>query len=436
MTARANGPAGSLLLVESNHDLPLVRVQVSLRAGAAEDPDGREGLCNWAGELLGRGAAGRTHAQLDAAFDAIGTSFDVGSEHDGVTFEVSVLAAELDRAMALVADVLLRPDFPHDEAEKLRREIKAQLDEVRDDDGQLARRYFQRALFDHHPYGRSVLGTVRALDALRLGDARAWHEASLRGGNVVFGVAGAVEADAAHAALMRHFAALADGPSPARPTPDPPRRSGQRLTIVDKPERTQSQILIGQPAPRWGSPDFPALQVATTAFGGTFTARLMQEVRAKRGLSYGASARVGQARGKKALVVHVFPSLEQTAETLALVLRLYHEWAEAGLRDDEVAFAKGYLASSFAFNVATPEDRLDLHTAVELAGVGGDYVERFEERVRAVTPDDVRRVMRAELRPDELEILVVSTAEELQPRLASAGLLDGRALEIVPYDEY
>ena len=106
-----------------------------------------------------------------------------------------------------------------------------------------------------------------------------------------------------------------------------------RLTLVDKPERTQSQILIGQPAPRWQDPDFLALQVATTAFGGTFTARLMDEVRSKRGLSYGASARVGQGRGAKSLVAHVFPSLEQTPETLELVLRLWRDWVDDGVTD-------------------------------------------------------------------------------------------------------
>ena len=147
------------------------------------------------------------------------------------------------------------------------------------------------------------------------------------------------------------------------------RRTGLRLTLVDKPERTQSQILMGQPAPRWQHPDFLALQVATTAFGGTFTARLMNEVRSKRGLSYGASARVGQGRGAKALVVHVFPSLEQTPETLALVLGLWKTWVTDGVTDDEVEFTRGYLANSFAFSIATPEDRLELRTGLELAGM-------------------------------------------------------------------
>jgi zinc protease len=423
------------VFVEESHDLPLVRAQVALRSGAADDAEGREGLCNFATELLGRGAGGRTRAELDAAFDALGTSLDISAEPDGVTFDVTVLRTKLDAALELLGTVLRRPDFPASEADKLRREIKAQLDELRDDDGLLARRFFQRALFHGHPYGRPVIGTARALDAITVEDARRWHAENLQSGNLVLGLAGAINAAEAEAACARHLGVVA-GPSRAQPRPAPPRRRGQRLTVVDKPERTQSQILLGQPAPRWGEPDFYALQVATLAFGGTFTARLMNEVRSKRGLSYGASARLGQGRGEKALVLHVFPSLEQTVETLELVLGLYRDWATGGLTPDELEFARGYLVSSFAFHLATPEDRLDLRFSLELCGLAGDYAATFVERIRAVTADDVARVMRAHLRPDDLELCIVATADRLLPRLDAAGLLAGRQVEVVRFDSY
>ena len=437
MTAtRVEGPSGSIVLVEENHDLPLVRVQVAVRLGAGDDQDGRDGRTNYASELMARGAGGRTRTDIDAAFDALGTSLDIGSDYDGVTFEIAVLKEKLEPALALVADVLLRPDFPRGEADKLKRETLAQLDELRDDDGTLARRYFQRALYGAHPYGRTVLGTETSIKALSLDGARDWHQKALVGGDMVFGIAGDVHAGDAAQAIARHFGALPTGESHVVERPVPPRRAGMRLTIVDKPERTQSQILMGQPAPRWHHPDFLALQVATTAFGGTFTARLMDEVRSKRGLSYGASARLGQGRGAKALVAHVFPSLEQTPETLELVLRLWREWVVDGVTAREVEFARGYLAKSFAFSVATPEDRLELRTALELAGMPRDFADTFAARVSKVERDDALRALKRHLSPGDLEITVVSTADELLPKLQAAGLLDGVTVEVVPYDQY
>jgi zinc protease len=263
--------------------------------------------------------------------------------------------------------------------------------------------------------------------------SRRWHEQALRGGNIVFGMAGAVSADEVQGLWAQHFGSIPDGECTVTARPEVARRAGRRLCIVDKPDRTQSQILMGHPAPRWVDADFLPLQVATTAFGGTFTARLMNEVRSKRGLSYGASARLGQGRGQRGLVVHVFPSLAQTPETLALVLRLFEEWTKDGLSDDEIDFAKGYLANSFAFNVATPEDRLDLRVAVAVSGLPPDHAETYAQRIRAVPADEVRRAMKAHLHPDDLEVCIVSTAEELQPALEEAGVpVD----EVVEYDSY
>lgn len=434
-THTLKGPAGSQLFLEENHDLPLVRFQLALRVGAGDDAAAEDGLSNFATELMARGAAGKKRAQLDEAFDALGTSLDVMTDYDGITFDVSVLPEKLEPALALFADVILKPDFPKGEANKLKREINAQIDELRDDDGQLARRFFTRQLYGSHPYGRTVLGTAATLEAFGVDEARAWHERALVGGNIIFGASGDVHAPELEAMVQARFGGLRAGEAGVGARPVIGRRRGMRLTIVDKPERTQSQILMGQPAPRWHDPDFVSLQVATLAFGGTFTARLMEEVRSKRGLSYGASARVGQGRGPKALVTHVFPSLEQTPETLELVLGLWSAWVQKGLTPAEVDFAKGYLQKSFAFTVATPEDRLELRTGLELAGMPADSAATYVARVGKVTHEATTQVLLQRLTARDLEVVIVSTADELLPKLEAAGLTRDVTVEVVPYDQ-
>jgi zinc protease len=423
------------LYIEENRDLPLVRLQVALTVGAAEDDAAQDGLANFATELMARGAAGRPRAELDRAFDALGASLEVVTDLDGTYFELTVLAEKLEAALALLADVLLRPDFPSDEAERLQRELLAQLDELRDDDGQVARRWFNRRLYGDHPYGRTVLGTERSIAALDVEAARRWHAEAVRSDALLVGFAGAIRPSEAERLVAEHLGALPSGGAGGKRHPPLARRRGLRLTVVDKPDRTQSQILWGQPAPQWGSDDYFGLQLATMAYGGTFTARLMNEVRSKRGLSYGASARLGQGRSAKALVCHIFPSLEQTPEALALVLELHRQWVEEGITDDELHFAQSYLQKSFAFTVATPEDRLDLAMHLAVAGLPSDHAARFVERIGAVTREQTRAAMEKWLSPRDLEVCVVSTAELLVPKLKEAGLLEGVELEIVPYDE-
>lgn len=432
-------------LLEENHDLPLCRFQVTLRGGAAQDlmgpsglPAGAEpsGLCNFATELMRRGAGGRTRAEIDAAIDSLGASLGVSCGRESVCFEVMALKEKLDAAVAILADIVLRPDWPAEEADKLRRELRANLDDLRDDDGSLAWRFFYRELYAGHPYGSPVAGTEESLPHLTLDRSRAWHGRYIRGGNVVFGAAGDLGEGELRALCERHFAALPAGPAPVLDTPEPAPGQGLRLHLIDKPERTQSQILFGQLAPRWDEADWLPLRVASTAFGGTFTARLMDEVRVKRGLSYGASARTGAGRGRPMLWMHVFPSAAQTPETLELVLRLYREWADGGLRDDEVEFAKGYLARGFAFRIETPESRLGLRTELELCGMPADYIARFPSRVLEVSPQAVAEATRRWLRPADLLVTLVGTGEPLAGPLADVPRLREAARQTFAYDSY
>jgi zinc protease len=431
-----NGLGGVQLLVEESRDLPIVRLGVSLRTGGADDPAELDGLANFTTELMARGAAGKSRAVLDAAFDALGSDLSIQTDFDGAHLELTVLRDRLDEAAALLADVVLRPEFPVDEADKLRREIEAQLDELRDDDAALARRFLGRRLFGAHAYGRTVTGTEATLPALDAAAARAWHARAVRGPGAVIGVCGDLDAAGAAALVERHFAALPIGGSArfGERRPRPAERRGTRLTIVDKPERSQSQIQFAQLGPDCHGPDFDPFSVAIHAFGGTFSSRLMDEVRSKRGLSYGASARIGSGRGARGFVVGVFPSLEQTAETVALVRELLRELARAGQPDEVIEFGRHNLIESFAFSQATPEDRLDHRIGAELSGQPPDHVARFAQRMGAVSPSAANEVTRRLLRPDDLEIVIVATADEVLPRLEAARLLTDFTVEIAAYD--
>ena len=440
---------GADYLLEENHDLPLCRVQLTLRTGAETDVvrpasgehpasggSGIVGQCNFATELWRRGAGGRTRAQLDEEVDRLGATLQVVSFHDQVLFEVAALSEKIDAACGLLADVVLRPEFPPDEAERLRRELHASLDDMRDDDASLMHRFFSRALYGDHPYGRPVGGTAESIDELSVPAAQAWHRHYMTRGNLVLGAAGDLTTDQLETLLSRHFAGLPSGPRRDEPLPKAPKLRGIRVLIVDKPERTQSQILIGHLAPAWRDPNYLPLYVATTAFGGTFTARLMDEVRSKRGLSYGASARVGSGRGVRAFAINVFPSAEQTAETIELILRLITEWAQDGLRPGELEFAQSFLQKNHAFSIQTPEDRLGLRTRLHICDMPLDHVTTFPARVAAVTAEQVRTAIAEQIHPQDLLITLVATAKTILPSLQAVPALRDATFEVVPYDSY
>ena len=412
------------VVVEQDHDLPLTRLTLTLTRGAAEDPLERVGLAQFTAELARRGAGGLGRSQLDARFDDLGADLGVSVSHDAVTFDVEVMPRHLDKALGLLSDLLLRPDFLEQEAAQLVRETGAQLDELEDDDPSIARRFFLRALFGASPYGQPTLGTHASLARLDADAARTWMARAVCSGNLIAGAAGDVDPAKFAEVVARRFSVLRPGVSPRTELPPAPTLARTNVTLVDKPGRTQSQIFLGQPTPAWSSPDFLPLAIAVNGFGGTFTSRLMNEVRSKRGLSYGASARVGQGRGPRAVVIYVFPALARTAETLELVLALWRDFVRDGLSDDELAFARENLASSFACDLVTPDDRLDLRVASSVCGLPHDYLRTTPARIRAISDAEVRQAVTRWLRPDALCVTVLGPRAPLAKQLDKIGLGD------------
>ena len=425
-------------LLEIANDIPVARVQATVRTGSGSDAAGRDGMARMAGEMLRRGAGGRGRADLDEALDGLGADLGASVDAESVSVVGHVLSRNLGPFLRIFETVLLRPDFGEAEVEKLRREMRAGLDDLRDDDHELCARFFRRMLYGEHPYGRPPSGTAASIEAIRREDLIAFHRAAFVRDNLFFGASGDLEAARAQGWFDTLGQSFPDGAPPATVyLPDPARPVGRRLLLVDKPERTQAQVLLGHPAVRWGEPDDTPLRVAVAAFGGTFTSPLMTEVRVKRGLSYGAYAQLVHGRGQGHLQGWVFPAAHQVVETLRIVLDLWDRLAEGDIPRDQADFAKAYLLGRFPLTLSTPENRLSLRAALEVCGLPADYLQSYPARIAAVSHDEVRAVARRRVTSSDLAITVVATAEELEPvldRAAAALRLD--SIEVVAYDSF
>jgi zinc protease len=219
----------------------------------------------------------------------------------------------------------------------------------------------------------------------------------------------------------------------APPLDVPPFPAGRRLILVDKPKRTQCQIVIGHLAPAYGSDDYVALMPLETAFGGLFTSRMMQEIRVARGWSYGAGCRMVKARAPHWFRMWLAPTADVAPEALALTLTLYEQLAEGGLRADEFELAIRNLTGSLPFASATARQRMRLALRHELVGLPVDFPARLPGLLAALTLDDVHAAAARWLRPHDVCIVMVASADEMAPRLAAAGI---EVQEVVAYDSY
>jgi zinc protease len=434
---RAAGPAGSLLIVEETKVLPIVSVVIAARTGSASDPRGKEGLATLATELARRGAGGRTRAAIDDALDGLGASLDVDVEPDSIRLAGQVLVRNLDPFLDIVADILQSPDFSEVELARTRDELLAHMEEARNDDRALCGRFFERRLFGEHPYGHPPEGTAKSLPRIRRDDIVDQHKRTFVGVNLIFAASGGITLEEFSDKLSRRLGQLKPGTAPAQPAlPAPIRPEGWRIQLVDKPDRQQTQIMFGHPALPAQHPDRLALQLAIASFGGRgMNATLMDEVRSKRGLAYGAYMNLASRRGPSALRGWVFTARGRTVTTLKLVLRLFRKLRKEGLSPERLRFFQGFVAGSYAADLDDPVRRLDSRVTAEINGLPPDEVDTLPARIRALTPAAVSGAIERHLDPEHLTITLVATAETLVPLLVKSKIDEG-AIDVVQFDSY
>jgi zinc protease len=426
---------GVVLLVEESHSVPLVSMSVATRSGALLDPEGMEGATRMAVRMLRRGCQGMSATEIETAIDSMGA--ELGA--DVLWSQTSVHGQCIGRSARQFAELFGRlvgqPTFPDDEIARLVRETQAEIINGRDDDRGLCERNYRRSFYEGHPYGRTVRGTRASVERAGSKDVlRRSYETHFARKNVVVALAGDVTEEQARALAETLIAGLPNGSAPPDEVPDFEQKPGRRLVFVDKPDRTQTQILIGTLGTMATDDDHVALAVANAVFGGTFTARLMKEVRSKRGWSYGASSRLSIDRRRQPMTMWTFPAQTDAAACVALEIELLETLVSGGITERELKFIQKYLGRSWAFEIDTAQKRVGHAMEEDLLPLPSGYYGSWVERVEGVTLDQCNTALKTRIRPENLLVTVVGTASTSADAIATA-IPKLEHKDIVPFDQ-
>ncbi len=419
--------------VETSRDLPLVSIVIGFRAGALHDPEGKDGLTRIMVRMLRRGAGELDAFAIEKDFDRLGADFNEQVGPTAVSVQLTTIRRSLDRAVGLFTKVLAQPRFDESELGKLLREAESELVEARDNDRILCSRAFRREIFAGHPLERRSAGQIRTLRSITVEDVRSQYRRVFSPTNAVFAFSGDIDETQAEQIAQQIQSALSGSDSLTNVLPHPNVRDGRRLILVDKPDRTQTQLFIGGLGTHPWDPDHLPLVVANTVFGGTFTSRLVKEVRSKRGWSYGASSSLPIDTCREAFRVWTHPKAEDAAACISLQLSLLQTWRDSGITKSELSFAKRYLVRSHAFDVDTAFKRVQQKLSVSLYELPPDYYSGYLDQVRAVTLEAANTAVTQRISLDNLIVAITGTAEQIGEAVAAAipGLVDRKT---VPHD--
>jgi len=410
-------PNGAVIYLAPGHEIPLVHIHAVVRGGAESDPVKLGGLSSTVVDLLRHGNGKRSATTFSRDLDAMGASFNSWADPQSTGVSLEVLSRYADRGVDLLADAVLRPEFPEP---KVRQVLAQSMDDAvatKDSPGLAAALYFRALLFGpRHPYGHPVGGDELSLGRIARADIVAYHRRMYVGRNLILIVVGDFDPSRMRRQLVSAFGKVRPGQryewTPHRPPEHP---AGPSMLLVDQPGATQTYFVIGRPGISRDGPDRLAVWIANTAFGGSFTSVLNTTLRITSGLTYGASCVLDQNRLPGAISIRSFTAASFTAQALQLAMAALQSFSQRGISSDQIAAAKTYLKGNFpSDNLETSDELASTLSELELYGLGADDVNNLFSRIDAVTEDQVNAAARKYFSTSGLYFVLVGDAAHLR----------------------
>ncbi|CAM8640741.1 PqqL Predicted Zn-dependent peptidases [Comamonadaceae bacterium] len=409
-----------VFLVESPA-IPMVDVQIDLDAGSRRDPADQPGLANLMATSTSNGVRA-SHAgpaldenQLSEAWADLGASFGGSASADRMSFALRSLTYPdiLDQAVALAARQIGEPAFPEAPWLRDRPKLIASLKEANTRPATLAARAFNRAVYGNHPYGYEP--TEASLLRTNVQHMRDLHARVLRACAVQVSIVGALNRTQADALVTKLLARLPQAgcvkPPPVPEVQPLAAASDQRIAFAS----AQAHVLVGQPGFKRNDPDFFALTVGNHILGGGgFTARLTEEVREKRGLTYSVYSFFAPGLHAGAFTVGLQTRPDQAEQALALVREVLSRFVAQGPSDKELQAAKDNLMGGFALRIDSNKKLLDNVANIAWNRLPLDYLDTWTQQIDKLTAADVRAAMARVLQPDRMATVVLGAPDPVR----------------------
>lgn len=412
---------GLSVRVISRHELPLFSMQLVFRAGSIFDPAGQEGLASLTSDMLMRGTKSRTARQIaeDVAFGGGTLSNEAGYESAALSGEF--LPAQGEKAVEILADLVLHSTFSVEEFDKTKALVQGQLGSRRENPSLVANDAIWSTILKDSPYGHFTGGTSETVSSLTRDDVVAFAKARYTPDNALLVVCGDVKADQVKKWVNKHLGSwkgkAASVPPPGAFAPI----EGRQVILYDKQDATQTQIRIGSLGLPLGHADFPALEVARTVYGGSFASRLMDEIRVNRGLSYGVSYRSSSQRPGGVVYVTTFTKNATVGEVLDIVLAEAGKMQTAAVSDSELTDGANYRAGTYPLDFETNDDLAQVFASMWLNDLSRAYYEDYQEQLRAVKPPAAMAVAQKYFPGEHFRLVLVGKAEEVLPQVEKYG---------------
>ena len=398
-------PEGFEAWLVEEHSIPFVALEIRFKGGASLDPEGKRGAVNLMTGLIEEGAGDMDARAFIEARDELAASFSFDVHDDALSVSARFLTENRDEAVALLREALVNPRFDEEAVERVRAQVLSGIRSELNDPNRIAGHAFDKLAFGDHPYGSARDGTLESVAALTRDDMVAAHKAVLAKDRVYVGAAGDITAEELGGIIDTLLADLPETGAPMPETAELSLTGGVTLVPFETP---QSVTLFGHVGIDRDDPDFFAAYVANEIFGGGGRqSRLSDEVREKRGLTYGVGTFLADYDYADLLLGQFASANDRMAEAIEVVRQEWERISNEGVTEAELEEIKTYLTGAYPLRFDGNGPIARIMVGMQMQGLTPDYINTRNDKVNAVTLDDVKRVSARIYRPEDLRFVVV-----------------------------
>ena len=408
---------GLTVILTPSLDLPTVNFAMLVGTGASSVSHLKAGVSFLTSEMLKKGSGGKSAIEFSEAVDFLGGSVGLMATHDYSILGGTFLSKDVNIGLNLLSDMILSPRFLPTELERVKRLLLNAIRGIHDNPSALCSLAFQKIFYgEKHPYALPTHGLEETIKNLTTDDIIDYFNSHYSPIKSILTATGQFKMDVMLKQIEQCFSGWDPINSLSNKKAIIPLKKSKRITLIHKPDLSQTQIRIGSPGINKGHQDTFSVKIANSVFGGMFTSRLVRSIRVKQGLTYSINSGFTTMKHQGAFTISTFTQNKTVREILDAILQEIRSFKSGDIRQEEIDAAINYHSGLYPMSLETPKDYASQILNIEFYNLSKDWVSNYIPNLQAVTKKDVLQVIDKYF-TEKLNIVLLTNADDVTSSL-------------------
>lgn len=406
---------GLTVYLMEQHEVPMINVSVILPAGAIYDGE-KAGLASLTATALKHGTANYPKAKLDEELDFIGASVNTYASKESAGLSARFAAKDKEKVLTIINELLTAPSFDTTEFSKEKKRVLVQLEQAKERPNAVIGSYFDKFLYGDHVYGNIINGTISTVTGLTTADIQQFYKQNYIPNGSAIAIAGDLSSKEMKAMITKLFSGWkqekqADMGIASKPITKP---VANRVLLINKDDAKETTFYIGSPGISRNNPDYVAIEVINTLFGGRFTSMLNDELRVNSGLTYGAGSRFVPLKNGGTFLISTFTATKTTEPAIDKALEVLNKLHKDGVDEKSLTSAKNYVKGQFPPRYETSGQLAGLLTQMFWYNFNEGFINNFQKNVDGLTVEKAKEIIAKYFPKDKLQFVMVGKSSEIK----------------------